>query len=205
MNNVDIEKTAESILIKENIFQPGVKADRIAEFNCDLETEWIDLNRFRSDVKILAAISFVNKKIYMNSSCEAELKSNPGRMNFTIAHELGHWILHKDLAQAQLPGFEGNILICRGVNHTSNNPERQANFFAACLLMPRAFIEEALKNLAAPIDDYDITRLSREFCVSRQAMKIRLVDDLHLLYGADGMFYRSKEEFLEASGQQTLF
>ena len=205
MNDTAIEKLAETILLKENIFQPGVKADHIAEFGCDLEIEWIEFNNYPPDVKILAAINFGDKKIYMNESCEAELKNNLGRMNFTIAHELGHWVLHKDLDQDRLPGFDKKFFFCRGINNRINNPERQANFFASCLLMPRNFVKEALKNFKAPLYEYDIKKLSDKFFVSKQAMKIRLVNELHLFHGADGVYYKSKEESWEAGGQLKLF
>ena len=71
--------------------------------------------------------------------------------------------------------------------------------------MPRVFIEEALKDFKSPMNEYDIKQLSKKFCVSKQAMTIRLVNELHLLYGAGGLYYRSEDDFLAAGGQQVLF
>ncbi len=200
-----IEEAANTILLKAKIFKPAVKADFIAEFSYDLNWAWCDLDKYCSTGEVLAAINFAEQKIYLNESRETEFKNSPGRRNFTIAHELGHWILHKHLAQEGLPGFDQKLLLCRGINNTSTNPERQANFFASCLLMPRAFIEEALKDFKSPMDEYDIKQISKKFCVSKQAMTIRLVDELHFLYDAGGLYYRSEDDFLAAGGQLTLF
>lgn len=204
-DNIYIEGIANDILSKENITSPAVKADEIAEFLYELEFDWDDLDRFSSLGEVLAAISVKDKKIVMNASSEQELKNNPGRLNFTIAHELGHWVLHKNLAQEQLPGFEGEILICRGTHIKTNKIEMEANKFAAFLLMPQRFVEQALQNFSTPMTDCDIKRLADQFCVSKQAMMIRLIDELKVLYHANGRYHKSKAEFLEAGGQQTLF
>lgn len=200
MKYVDIEKIATGVLIGEKINTPAVMADRIAEFVCDLSFDWRVLDKCSPDGKVLAMIDVGNKTICLNESCKSELQSNPGRMNFTIAHELGHWFLHRDLAQARLPGFEGKILICRGIDCNTNSIERQANLFATYLLMPQSFVENAIRAFASPLTESDIKQLAAEFCVSKQAMLIRLVDELELLYPVDGLYY-SKTEFLELGGQ----
>ena len=202
----NIEEAAEKVLRDADIIKPAVKADRIAEFSYELNLDCIDLDKYCSAGEVLVAINFVDRTIYLNESRETEFKNSPGRRNFTIAHELGHWILHKDLAQEGLPGLDQKkFLLCRGINSRSNDPERQANVFASCLLMPRSFIEEAMKDFKAPLTDYDIKQLSDKFCVSKQAMTIRLVDELHILYDTGGLYYRSNEELLETGGQLTLF
>ena len=80
---------------------------------------------------------------------------NVGYQKFTVAHEIGHFVLDGHMAHLQLsdgdihystPGFYGDKY------------EREANYFAACLLMPDPlFIQamsankdgmEAIKNLA---------------------------------------------------------
>lgn len=57
------------------------------------------------------------------------------RQRFTIAHELGHWVLHVKSSGAQ---FE----VCRGKEAT--RVEQEANSFAACLLMPRRWVYQQL-------------------------------------------------------------
>ena len=68
-----------------------------------------------------------------------------GRYHFTLAHEAGHWRLHRHLFQRRanqlslLPeGVDRPEYICRS---SDTDPiEYQANRFASCLLMPREMI-----------------------------------------------------------------
>lgn len=201
ISGTDIESVVEKVLAQANVDSLPIKAEIIAECVCELDIDWINLNR--NDV--LAAISFCDKKIYMNESRKYELKNNLGRMNFTFAHELGHWFLHQDLAQEKLPGFENEILICRGTNIKTDNKERQANIFATYLLMPENFVRTQLNNFITPLSEYDLRDLADIFQVSKQSMRIRLVDELQLLHYAEGLYYKSELEALEVGGQQSLF
>jgi Zn-dependent peptidase ImmA (M78 family) len=91
------------------------------------------------------------------------------RQRFTAAHELGHYIYHRDL----LGDGVGDNRAYRAAGSSKPNPmirlthERQANSFAANLLMPK-------HALAARPTNVDIGDLAREFGVSEAAMKIRL-------------------------------
>ena len=97
------------------------------------------------------------------------------------------------------------VLICRGVGIKTIDIEWQADKFAVYLLMPKSFVENAIRSFASPMFESDIRRLAAEFCVSKQAMCIRLVKELKLLYPVAGLYYRSETEFLELGGQQKLF
>lgn len=58
----------------------------------------------------------------------------PGRINFTIAHELGHYLLHRQ----QRDSFEcGSLQMLEYDSPESRRIEAQANTFASYLLMPR--------------------------------------------------------------------
>lgn len=197
----DIESVAERVLAQADMYNPSIKAEIIAESVCELDIDWINFERD----DILAAISFCNKKIYMNESQSRELARNPGRMNFTVAHELGHWFLHQDLAQEKLFSFENEVLICRGTNIKIDNKERQADIFATYLLMPERFVREQLKSFDPELSEYHLKRMANIFQVSKQAMKIRLVDELKVLHYAQGVYYKSESEAMEARGQQSLF
>lgn len=93
------------------------------------------------------------------------------RQRFTVAHEIGHYIYHRDL----LGKGTGDTLAFRAEGTDLPNPnitatqERQANIFAANLLMPTHLIT-ALKasGIRAPAD------LARHLGVSEQAMRIKL-------------------------------
>jgi hypothetical protein len=58
--------------------------------------------------------------------------AEPGRRRFTIAHEIGHYV-HPDQQEAISPCGSGVI----GLGGTVSLAERQANQFAAEILMPR--------------------------------------------------------------------
>lgn len=60
--------------------------------------------------------------------------THPGRVNFTLAHELGHYMLHRrDLDSDR---FECGEQDMRNERQNQNSIEKEANAFAANLLMP---------------------------------------------------------------------
>lgn len=86
------------------------------------------------------------------------------RQRFTAAHELGHFVLHKEAVGHK--NEDNYLLRSEGM---SNRQEAEANRFAASLLMPFDLIEEAMKNgITTPKD------LAKHFKVSEIAMSIRL-------------------------------
>ena len=96
------------------------------------------------------------------------------RQRFTIAHEIGHERLHREAAHLFVdaaPVFFRDEQSAAGVDAQ----EREANAFAAELLMP----ETVLRDLVGrrPIDVFDdaaVRRLASQFEVSPQALTIRL-------------------------------
>ena len=94
----------------------------------------------------------------------------PTRKRFTIAHEIGHFILHKDEIDAQSEVVDR---ISGGLMRDGQNSdlERQANQFAAALLMPKETFLEMWKKLSPNID-----LLAEAFGVSAQAASYRLLN-----------------------------
>jgi hypothetical protein len=86
--------------------------------------------------------------------------SNERRRRFTIAHEIGHFVLHPGRLAPERGG---------AVNDAWRQQEREADQFAAELLMPEPLVREAVLELGA-----DASRLADRFDVSRQAMRVRL-------------------------------
>lgn len=84
------------------------------------------------------------------------------RQRFTVAHEIGHFLLHR---QEIGDGLTDDALYRSGL---STLQEVQANKMAADILMPFPLIEEALKSGVRTLGD-----LAEYFQVSRQAMGIR--------------------------------
>jgi Zn-dependent peptidase ImmA (M78 family) len=94
------------------------------------------------------------------------------RQRFTIAHELGHYILEHNkelsLSKTQLPIYR-NEKSSTG----EDKMEREANLFAATLLMPADFIEFEIDNDFLNQGNR-IGYLAKKFKVSEQAMSYRL-------------------------------
>jgi len=86
------------------------------------------------------------------------------RQRFTAAHEIGHFVLHRESIGE---GIEDNYLLrAKGM---SNRQEQEANQFAADLLMPFALINQEMEAGTNTVE-----ALAARFDVSRIAMAIRL-------------------------------
>lgn len=86
------------------------------------------------------------------------------RQRFTAAHELGHFVLHKDSVGER---NEDNYLLRSET--MSNHQEVEANKFAAALLMPMSLIEAEME-----AGNTTVSGLANTFGVSPTAMSIRL-------------------------------
>jgi len=87
------------------------------------------------------------------------------RQRFTLAHELAHFILHRDLID---DGITDSVMYR---SRMSDEIESQANRFAADLLMPasamRALWRQGIKSFAG---------MAAKFDVSTEAARIRMQD-----------------------------
>lgn len=96
------------------------------------------------------------------------------RQRFTMAHEYGHYILHEGLQSHFDERFRINYR--NEASATAGSVvEIEANYFAACLLMPRRFLDIA-QALEFMDDDAGVKRLARIFSVSQHAMSLRLAN-----------------------------
>ena len=99
---------------------------------------------------------------------------HPNRQRFTLAHELGHFLLHGDSSSVFIdasPVFYRDETSSEG----SKLLEIEANAFAAELLMPESMLRKVTTN--QPLDAFDegaVRRLAAQFGVSTQAITIRL-------------------------------
>ncbi len=84
------------------------------------------------------------------------------RKRFTVAHELAHYLLHKDQIGSEV---EDTVLYR---SKLSDSIEREANRFAAAMLMPVNLIEEATRV------NRDARAIAHYLQVSEAALKIRL-------------------------------
>ena len=114
-----------------------VPVEDIAEHFLGYEIDFTETGIF-SDPDVLGGIDFENNKIYVNTS----VADHDGRYSFTVAHEIGHHVLHKDRYLQNAAGCENDIL-CREKGEKPQI-EVEADRFAAALLMPAKNLNNAV-------------------------------------------------------------
>jgi Zn-dependent peptidase ImmA (M78 family) len=99
------------------------------------------------------------------------------RQRFTIGHELGHFLLHEG---EQIHVDRESAFRVKLRNDRSSDgvdvEEKEANLFAAELLMPARFLERDLtsKKAFSVLDENAISALAKKYEVSAQALTFRL-------------------------------
>lgn len=122
-------------------------ASRVAEF-LDLNVVWDKIPPDEQGL-IAARILPLDRLIEIN---EDILKLPEGFEASTVAHEIGHWVLHTNSEETDKflkhlnQGFEINTepFLCRN-SGTLYGIERQAQYFSSCLMMPKYKLEESQK------------------------------------------------------------
>jgi Zn-dependent peptidase ImmA (M78 family) len=101
------------------------------------------------------------------------------RRRFTIAHELGHYLLHSE---------ESNLFVDKNFKvmfRTTSSPEeehkirleREANTFAAAILMPDDLVNKEVENMEFDLgSEESIKELAKRFDVSTTAMYYRMMN-----------------------------
>ena len=176
-----IREIADSVREQNHKNVIPIKPDYIAE---KLGFEIIpSTNLFRNSGNE-AFLSNMEKCIYIDT--ERFMDENSwNRSKFSIAHELGHFFLHKNFAIfddiSDFLNFHRTI-----PQKTSDWLERQANEFAGRLLVPLKFLEIEIqklrdeKNYREFIDDFNdeedylSTCLSQVFDLNKEVLRIRL-------------------------------
>jgi len=99
---------------------------------------------------------------------------HPNRQRFTLAHELGHYVLHKKFDDLFI---DSKLIYYRDKSSSDGVQQREAeaNSFAAEVLMPTALIRKYLKEKEPDLsDEFATQRMASTFGVSEQALTIRL-------------------------------
>ena len=102
--------------------------------------------------------------------------SRPERRRFTIAHELGHFLLPLHGERAQCAKADMGSVTGGDSNRAR---EAEANRFAAALLMPRELFLKDLRRLGTPEIEH-LLKLAGDYAVSKEAIAVRytaLCDD----------------------------
>lgn len=130
-------------------------------------------------------------------------EGNEGRIRFTMAHELSHWILHRELFDDECAKKKSNVIISNDTNeglltcetdYKTNEEwiEWQADYLAGALLMPFTLFNYYFDIIRNELDirqkylyldkqkcninnyTYALERLSRIFGTSKLATKVRM-------------------------------
>ena len=159
------ERAAVALLKRLGVLEAPVDVAKVAK-DLGISLELADLGNDCSGMLVRAESGTVIGVHYAHP---------PNRQRFTIAHELGHFELH-----------DGGTYVDRGTtlrlrssaqNSGSAAEEREANQFAAALLMPATWLRRELVSYAVDLGDDDSLRaLCERFGVSSQAMMYRLMN-----------------------------
>lgn len=182
LSRADIEKTAMEFLDNEELRQSqvGLKVDleKVLDLVCEQyefatemvsDEEWALLYP-----NYLAYTDFDLKIMFFKTSTYLDMAIS-GRDRFTIAHEIGHVILHshqKEVLSLKAARTDQNKTIA--VEHYKKS-EWQANAFAAALIMPENDCKSVIyHDLANGYREEDIIKsIKTTFEVSKEAAKIR--------------------------------
>lgn len=175
-----IEGRAEALLRKHGVEGPWVRVRKVAQMLGAV----IRSEPFEGEVGLAGAL--------YRSSDRPVIGVNrldaPVRIRFTIAHEIGHLLLHAEPLHVDTRQNYGVVHTPTGAKSTfqflrdrvssqaTDDREIEANRFAAALLMPASFLKNDLRRIEMPVSTEEIERFSQRYRVSTQAMTFRLIN-----------------------------
>lgn len=152
LHEKQIEAEAEILLAEFGerfgvVTAPPVPVDEIAELLLELSLEYKDMKSLFPMADVHGAIWFAQQKVGIDKDLDPDANpSRRGRYHFTLAHEVGHWRLHRkhflqNPAERLLfdDGSPRPDVVCRS-SERKKPVEWQADAFAANLLMPRKLV-----------------------------------------------------------------
>jgi Zn-dependent peptidase ImmA (M78 family) len=167
----DPSAQAAELLVRFDVRNPPVPVDRIAK-GLGAQVRFSPLDK---ELSGMIYVSGDTPIIGVNSL------HRPNRQRFTIAHEIGHLVLHREYIlgkvhvdrdfPVQFAGLNRDAISATGLDDI----EIEANQFAAELLMPAALLVQALASKPFDIDDEGpLEELAKKFRVSEQALQYRI-------------------------------
>ena len=148
ISKADIEQLSMMIIedyasIFKRDIKPPIPVEDIIERYFELRIAYVDFESKYGYSGVLGAIFVDDRLICANENLA---RSNfEGRLNFTFAHETGHWVLHRRLAREKaLRKVKKTLILCRS-RDANSQIEWQANYFASCFLMPEPFVTAAFE------------------------------------------------------------
>ena len=161
----------------------------------DLEAIAMDKGLFVKYAPLIGAEARLVKKgnrgiIRVNNETKEE-----GKRRFSIAHELGHWMLHPDKSQFDLYSDQGIS------SYYGSIEEQEANIFAAHLLMPRFMFLPRIEDVEPNLKK--ISQLAEEFNTTLTSAIVRYIDETQwkcaAVFSEDGIikWYKKSESCFE--------
>lgn len=155
LHEKQIEREADLLLaqyadIIEPVSQPPVPIEEMIGTVLKLRHRFLDMKALFPFADVHGAIWFEDATIGIDAFLNPDsFPRRRGRYHFTLAHEAGHWCLHrqhyiKNPAERLLfdDGTQKPDVVCRS-SERKKPVEWQADTFAAYLLMPRKLVFEA--------------------------------------------------------------
>jgi Zn-dependent peptidase ImmA (M78 family) len=159
------EKRAIAVLMDFNVSEAPVPVEEIAR---KLGAQ-ITYESFEGDISGMLYRDQGRAVIGVNS------RHAPTRQHFTVAHEIGHFLMHEGQ-----PVFIDRFVRVNWRDGESGREEVQANAFAAELLMPRDLMQTAIERALYRRRDVNPQELAgvlaKGFEVSAAAMQYRLIN-----------------------------
>lgn len=163
---------------KADSFRTNCKIGKYGIIDLFKECERCGYKLFRYPLGENEDLGFAQKRdqdiIIFTNTC-----SRLSREIFTLAHEIGHVILHLNEGDSFVDDY--NTITEKNIDEK----EQEANYFAACLLMPS---DELVKFIDLELQDFentglsamDIARIMSEFNVSFD-MALNRLENLHII------------------------
>jgi len=114
----------------------------------------------------------------------------PGRINFTLAHELGHYFCHRQ-RQAEFRCSQGEMLDYHG--DASRKMEKEANVFASYLLMPATDFRQQIDGQTITLEL--LGQVAERYKTSFTATALKWLE----LTGEAAMLVVARDEFINWS------
>ncbi len=208
--NGELERQANFLIDRyhkeiEPILTPPIPVEQIADFLLDLAIDWTSIPD-DDDAPILAFIDPETNSILINENRRDFFDKYWGTQEYTLAHEVGHYVFHLTECDFQQMNFDlhknnnKQSYLCRQKNNEVDRREFQAEKFGSFLLMPTQLLLPAYEK--TNLSWSSLYNLRDNFCVSITALTKRL-QSLGCLYIDDNKnLFRTKSE---AHGQLSLF
>ena len=172
-----IDQKVAELLQKHHVASPPVPVEEIA---AGLGAQ-VAVENFKDEISGLLLRSAGSIVIGVNKA------QSPIRRRFTVAHEIGHLVMHSAALEAVHIDKNFEVHLRSAASSTAEDvAEIEANAFAAGLLMPREMVIADVGDQVLDFEDpHLVKQLADRYLVSTQAMTFRLMN----LFGYRALAY----------------